>query len=110
MTNKQENMKEQQVLRMPVRARHFNNAPYLDIHNCPIANAAKEFFNVLEDGVNEGVTALVITDARGTMAYSHVFYDEIEYSHGVLAAAKAQNEDEIIFELELKKGYEYNVW
>jgi len=90
-----------ETILLPVKAKHFKDAIFISICNCPIANAAKEFFNLdaTTDYVNEGVDVLHIKET----SYRHKIYGDAENDRNMLHAEAHNYDETVIFELELTK-------
>lgn len=78
-----------EVIQLPVKAKHFKDAPYRDNCNCPLANAAKEKFNAKY--VQEGVDRMQIDNIQ----YNHNEYGD-QYRNDYINAELAGFDDTII--------------
>ncbi len=85
-------------IKLPLKAKHFINATYIDNCNCAISKAAKEFFNT--DSAAEGVNELIINK---TDHYSHEEYGPIEFMNDKSLAKKSEDQEAIIRTIELHK-------
>jgi hypothetical protein len=64
------------VITLQLKAKHFTDADFLPCGKCPVANAAKEQFNV--NLVSEGVDELTLYDypeINKVSKFSHASYD-----------------------------------
>lgn len=92
-------MENKQII-LPVRARHFKNNNYGSNFNCPIATAAKEFFNAAF--VSEGVDNIdIFINENEINAYSHKLYEFQAFEKDFEQAGQTDFDETIIFELEL---------
>lgn len=85
-------------IKLPLKAKYFINATYIDNCDCAIAKAAKEFFNT--DRATEGVNELIINK---TDYYSHEEYGPIEFMHDKSIAEKSEDQETIIRIILLKE-------
>lgn len=96
---------EQEII-MPVKAKHFKGSRYRDVCNCPLANAAKEFFKVTY--VNEGVNKMYVGKPNSQVLYLHDPYYEAQNHINKEHAATIGYDETVIFEIKLT-SYENNV-
>lgn len=87
-----------EIIELPLKAKHFINTTYIDHCNCAIVKAAKEFFNI--DRAMEGVNELIINK---TDHYSHEEYGPFEFVTDVRIAKKSEDQETIIRTIELHK-------
>ena len=97
---------ESNTIILPVKAKHFKDAVFLDCENCAIANAAKCFFKLSNDDfVDEGVDLLEIKyKTQQIMAFWHPQYGVAAFEVDLIAARIANYDETIIFELELTEA------
>lgn len=89
---------------LPVMAKHFQDAVFDNVTKCPIANAAKEYFNLEEgDQVTEVYKWLQIKKKGALIStrFNHADYRLLQYNEDVNKAISANYDETVIFELEL---------
>lgn len=86
-----------QTIKLQVKAKHFLNASFSSNGSCPVANAAREFFDN-PCYINEGVNIIYIRHTRvdETMTFFHKHYGEKEFLIDAAKASKAKDQEKII--------------
>lgn len=85
---------------MPVKAKHFKDACFGSNSDCALANAAKEFFNVM--AVGEGVDEMFIMQGQCVQSwYAHEKYGSERFDEDEVTARKSNFDDTVILQIEL---------
>lgn len=83
------------MIKVPLKAKHFENASYVNPKDCPIARALREYFNTPH--ASEGVIDCTVDG----IDYTHLFYDLPMYTYDLTVAKVKYFDDSIIRELVL---------
>lgn len=80
-----------------LKAKHFKDAMYEDICNCPLAKAGKEQFKT--DRVSEGAIELTING----IDHRHECYGDNKFKEDLAKAIDANYDETVIREIELEQ-------
>jgi len=96
--NYQSNMEN--IVLLPLKAKHFQDTNFMSICNCAIAKAAKDYFNCTY--ANEGVNNVSVELEGKIVYYNHEVYNDKDFLEDQTNSYFSNHEDDIIRTIELK--------